>query len=104
MNSAAHDREELLKLEKEFERAVVSNDAAAAGRLLADDWTIVGPDGRIIDRSRFLEVIKSGALSHEKMESDDVRVRIYDNAASVTAQTFCAAGRWAASRTDSDTE
>lgn len=87
MSSIPHDQETLLKLEKEFEEAVVSNDAAAIGRLLADDWIIVGPDGRIIDKSRFLEVIKSGALSHEKMESEDLRVRIYDNTAIVTALT-----------------
>ena len=87
MNSVAHDQEELSKLEKEFERAVVSNDAAAVGCLLADDWIIVGPDGRIIDKSRFLDVIKSGSLSHEKMESEDVRVRMYENSAIVTALT-----------------
>lgn len=87
MSSIAHDQETLLKLEKEFEQAVVSNDAAAVGWLLADDSIIVGPDGRIIDKSRFLEVIRSGALSHEKMESQDMRVRIYDNTAIVTALT-----------------
>ena len=32
-------------------------------------------------------MIKSGALSHEKMESDDVRVRIYGNTAVVTVLT-----------------
>jgi ketosteroid isomerase-like protein len=79
--------EELLRLEKEFAEAIVSNDAAMIGRLLADDWIIVDPDGRIIDKSRFLEVVESGALSHEKMESDDVRVRIYENTAVVTALT-----------------
>lgn len=87
MSSIPHDQETLLNLEKEFEEAVVSNDAAAVGRLLTDDWIIVGPDGRFIDKSRFLEVIKSGALSHEKMESEDLRVRIYDNTAIVTALT-----------------
>lgn len=87
MSSIAHDQETLLKLEKELEQAVVSNDAAAVGWLLADDSIIVGPDGRIIDKSRFLEVIRSGALSHEKMESQDMRVRIYDNTAIVTALT-----------------
>jgi ketosteroid isomerase-like protein len=74
-------------LEKEFAQAVVSNDAEAVGRLLADDWIIVDPDGRIIDKSRFLGVIKSGALSHEIMESDDLRVRLYGNTAIVTALT-----------------
>ena len=39
------------------------------------------------DRSRFLDVMRSGALSHELMDSDDVRVRIYGDAATVTALT-----------------
>lgn len=78
-------QEELLRLEKEFAQAVVKNDADAVGRFLADDWIIVDPDGRIIDKSRFLGVIKSGALSHEIMESDDLRVRLYGNTAVVTA-------------------
>jgi ketosteroid isomerase-like protein len=80
-------QEELLKLEKAFAQAVANNDADAIGNLLADDWVIVDPDGGIIDKSRFLGVIRSGALSHEMMESDDLRVRIYENTAVVTALT-----------------
>jgi len=80
-------REELLKLEKEFALAVANNDANAIGDFLADDWIIVDPDGGIVDKSRFLGVIRSGALSHEMMESDDVRVRTYENTAVVTALT-----------------
>ena len=30
--------EELLKLEKEFARAIVKNDAEAIGQFVADDW------------------------------------------------------------------
>jgi ketosteroid isomerase-like protein len=74
-------QEELLNLEKEFAQAIIKNDAEAVGRFLADDWVIVDPDGDIIDRSRFLAVIKSGALTHEMMESDDVSVRIYGDTA-----------------------
>ena len=80
-------QEEILRLEKEFSQAIVKNDAEAVGRFLADDWIIIDPDGGIIDRARFLGVIKSGALTHEMMESDDARVRIYGNAAVVTAMT-----------------
>jgi len=79
--------EELLKLENEFARAVTSNDADALDELLADDWVIVEPDGSLIDKARFLGVIKSGALSHESMESTDLRVRIYGNTAVVTGLT-----------------
>jgi ketosteroid isomerase-like protein len=79
--------EELLKLENEFARAVTSNDADALDGLLADDWVIVEPDGSLIDKARFLGVIKSGALSHESMESTDLRVRAYGNTAVVTGLT-----------------
>ena len=80
-------QEELLKLENEFARAVASNDADALDGLLADDWIIVDPDGSIIDKARFLGVIRSGALSHELMESADLTVRLYGNTAVVTGLT-----------------
>jgi hypothetical protein len=80
-------QEELVRLEKKFAHAVVSNDADAVGPFFADDWVMVGPDERIIDKSRFLEVIKSGASSHEMMESDDLTVRLYGSTAIVTALT-----------------
>jgi ketosteroid isomerase-like protein len=80
-------QEELLKLENEFARAVASNDADALDGLLADDWIIVDPDGSIINKARFLGVIRSGALSHELMESADLTVRLYGNTAVVTGLT-----------------
>lgn len=80
-------QEELLKLEDEFTRAVTNNDAGAVDGILADDWIIVDPDGGIIDKARFLGVIKSGVLSHELMESTDLRVRLYGNTAIVTGLT-----------------
>ena len=80
-------QEELLKLENEFAQAVTDNDADAVDGFLADDWIIVDPDGGIIDKARFLGVIKSGALSHEMMESADLRVRLYGNSAVVTGLT-----------------
>ena len=79
--------EELLKLEKEFAEAIVKNDPEAIARLVADDWVIIDPNGEIVDRTRFFEVIKSGALTHDMMESEDFRVRVYGDSAVVTAIT-----------------
>jgi len=79
--------EELLKMENEFAEAIVRNDLEGIGGLVADDWIIIEPDGGIVDRKRFFEVIKSGALTHEKMESEDLRVRVYGDSAVVTAVT-----------------
>ena len=80
-------QEELLTFEREFTEAVAGNDVAAIGRFVADDWVIVDADGRVIDRSGFLNVIESGALSHESMESTDVEVRLHGNTAVVTGIT-----------------
>jgi ketosteroid isomerase-like protein len=79
--------EELLELEKQFAAAIVSNDLGAIGRFVTDDWIIIGGDGEIVDRARFCEVIKSGALTHDKMESEDFRVRVYGDSAVITGIT-----------------
>src|SRR5437762_10425750 len=55
--------EELLKLEKELAEAIVKNNLGDIGRLVTDDWIIIDRDGEIVDRARFFEVIKSGALT-----------------------------------------
>jgi ketosteroid isomerase-like protein len=60
---------------------------AAIRRFVADDWVIVDADGRVIDRSRFLNAIESGALSHESMESTDVEVRLHGDTAVATGIT-----------------
>ena len=79
--------EELLTLEKAFGEAIVKNDVEGIGRIVTDDWIIIDPNGEIVDRVRFLDVIKSGALTHDIMESEDLRVRVYGDSAVVTAIT-----------------
>jgi len=79
--------QELLTLEKAFAEAIVQNDLEDIGGLVTDDWIVIGPDGEIVDRARFFEVIKSGALTHDMMESEDFRVRVYGDSAVVTGVT-----------------
>jgi ketosteroid isomerase-like protein len=79
--------EELLKLENAFAEAIADNDLEGIGRLVADDWIIIDPNGEIVDRARFFEVIKSGSLTHEMMQSEDLRVRVYEDSAVVIAVT-----------------
>src|SRR6516162_9640421 len=79
--------QQLLKLEDAFAEAIVNNDLESIGRLVADDWIIIDPNGEIVDRMRFFEVIKSGALTHDIMESEDFRIRVYGDSAVVTGAT-----------------
>ena len=59
--------------------------AESIGRFVSDDWVIIGPEGNVIDKLRFLEVIRTGDLEHESMESEESRVRVYGDAAIITA-------------------
>ena len=79
-------REELIDVANAWDRAMVENDPEAIGRYMADDWTIIGTDGSVGDKPTFLGLVKSGALSHDVMESDDLHVRIYGDTAVVTAR------------------
>ena len=78
--------EELIRVAHDWDRAMVENDAEAIGRYMADDWTIVGSDGSVGDKATFLGLVKSGALTHDVMTSEDFSVRIYGDTAVVTAR------------------
>ena len=83
----SRSEEEILQLETDFGKAMISNDIDSIGRFLANDWIIIDPDGHIVEKSRFLAVIMSGALHHKAMESEDIRVRVFGDTATVTALT-----------------
>jgi ketosteroid isomerase-like protein len=65
---------------------MVGNDPEAIGWYMADEWTIIGPDGSVSDKATFLALVKSEALTHDVMESEDFRVRVYGDTAVVIAR------------------
>ena len=79
-------RDELVAVTQEWDRAMVENDAEAIGRHMADDWVIVGSDGRVSDKATFLALVSSGALSHDVMESHDIDIRLHGDTAVVLAR------------------
>ena len=82
---SANPEHELLAVVRDWDRAMVQNDAEAIGRFMADDWTIVGADGRTSDKATFLGLVKAGVLSHDAMQSEDIDIRVYGDAAVVVA-------------------
>ena len=84
MNRRAED--DLIRFAKEWDRAMVANDAAAIGRFMADDWIIVGSDGRDMNKATFLGLVQSAKLRHDVMESEDFHVRVYGDTAVVAAR------------------
>jgi ketosteroid isomerase-like protein len=76
---------QLLAVVRDWDAAMIRNVADEIGSYMADDWIIVGSDGRTIDKARFLEVIRSGELTHEVMTSEEIQIRVYGDTAIVTA-------------------
>lgn len=78
--------EELIGVAHAWDEAMIGNDPLAIGSYMADDWTIIGPDGHVGDKWTFLELVRSGKLTHDVMESHDLKVRVYGDTAVVTGR------------------
>lgn len=79
-------KEEVIAVSHAWDRAMIENDPEAIGQFMADDWTMIGPDGKVIDKAYFLGLVKSGALTHDEMTTDELNVRVFDNTAVTTAR------------------
>lgn len=77
----------VLRAEKEFSAAVAANDTRGIANLTTEDWQIIDADSHIIPRTAFLEVISSGMLKRKALSNSDETVRMYGNAAIVTARS-----------------
>lgn len=86
MTAHASTRAELIATARDWDRAMIENDPRAIGAYMTDDWTIVGSDGSVGDKTTFLALVASGALTHDVMESHDLDVRVYGDAAVVLAR------------------
>ena len=80
------DEAELIRTAHDWDRAMIENDADDIGRYMADDWTIIGPDGSVGGKESFLAFVRSGDLTHDVMESHDMSVRLYGDVAVVIAR------------------
>ena len=74
----------------EWTAAERSGDAAAVDKLLADDFTGVGPLGFTLSKQDWLARYAAGDLKYRTFELGDIAVRRYGNAAVVIAQQSAA--------------
>jgi ketosteroid isomerase-like protein len=79
--------QELIKLENGWNDATVKHDWAFFDQILADDYTGTDFDGNIGTKPQFLESLKSGESVMTSSITDDMKVRIYGDAAVVTGRT-----------------
>ncbi|HXU18471.1 MAG TPA: nuclear transport factor 2 family protein [Terriglobales bacterium] len=75
------------KLDNERIQAQIHADAAALKRIYADDFIGVGPSGTVRTKPQVISDFTSGDLRFQSISTDDVRVRVYGNAAVETGRS-----------------
>ncbi len=81
---ADSDEEELLELDADLLGAYVRHDPTIAEPILADDFLTLSSDGDEGSKASELELIEKNT-NVESLEADEVEVRLYGEAASVTS-------------------
>ena len=76
----------LIQLEERFNRAMVSNDVEAIAKCITDDWILVTPESGPVPRSRILDVIKSGKLTHSSMTKTATHAAVVGDMAWITGR------------------
>lgn len=78
--------EELMQLNRQWVDAVLHKDIEALDRILAEDYIVITELGEVVDKRRVLDENRSPNLAFTDIENDEVRVRIFGDAAVVTGR------------------
>jgi hypothetical protein len=82
------DERSLVELQHALVKAWISADRATIERIIAPEWRSTTPDGQVTDRATVLaEVFEKGVDKIRRLEIDDIRVRVFGDAAVVTGRT-----------------
>ena len=80
---AGSDEQELIKMENDWLQAFFKNDGAFADRFLADDYMGTDEHGNVKNKAQEIAEIEAGAHLSTSGVLDNVRVRVYGDAAVV---------------------
>ena len=84
--SPAADLNALLALNDDYIRSVQTSDVARFEQILADDFLVTLPDGRLLDRGEFLAYTAKPAPIRN-LDAHDVNVRLLGDVAIVHGRT-----------------
>jgi ketosteroid isomerase-like protein len=81
MSLAYQSHDQILDLGRQWAAAELRGDAQALDALLDADFVCVGPLGFVLDKQQYLAGRQSGDLKQSAFAWQDVRVRVYGDAA-----------------------
>ncbi len=83
---AGSDEQELIKLENDWLQAFFKNDGAFADWFLADDYLGTDEHGEVKNKAQKIAEIKAGTHLSTSGVLDNIKVRVYGDAAVVTGR------------------
>lgn len=72
---------EICRLEDAWQAAEVKKDGAAAGQLLTEDFLFTAPDGALLSKSQFIQVVSASKAERISEVGSDYHVKVYGNTA-----------------------
>src|SRR5438874_6569632 len=81
-----HAEQEVARLADAWATAELRGDTASLERTLADDFIGVGPLGFMLTKQEWLARHQSGDLKYDGFNLDEVKVRVYNDAAILTGR------------------
>jgi hypothetical protein len=78
--------QEVLRLADTWATAELRGDSAFLERTLSDDFIAIGPLGFMLTKEEWLARHSSGDLKYESFTLDEVKVRVYNDAAVLTGR------------------
>ncbi len=64
--------------------ALLKGDAAAWGKGIADDFTSIGADGKVLSKAEVMDGIRAGKITYELINTSDIKIRVYGDTAVLT--------------------
>ena len=81
-----HAEQEVVRLANAWATAELRGDITFLERRLSDDFIGIGPLGFMLTKQEWLARHQSGDLKYESLILDEVKVRVYSNAAVLTGR------------------
>jgi len=82
--ASASDEDEISRLEEQRAKAVLAGDVSTLSRMYGDDWFYNLANGQTVGKAEYLKRYETGELKVHQSRTEDVRIRVYGDAAVVT--------------------
>lgn len=78
---------EIVEIEHQRDQAIQERDMSALDRIHTDDFTFVNTRGGVLNKSEYLDEIRTGALKFLSFKQDDYRFQVYEDAVVLTGRS-----------------